>query len=82
MDHDEYPEFNDCPRCGDRGYERLKEHDCCYSCNYSTTLDPFYSIASVPDWALKTIKEYDIKYSSEPKEFPLIIPPSSLSEVS
>lgn len=39
-----------CPRCGFRSYEKLKTHDHCANCNYSSEfhIEP---VATIPQWA-------------------------------
>jgi predicted nucleic-acid-binding Zn-ribbon protein len=46
--------FLPCPRCGLRSYEKLKTHDHCVNCNYSSE---FYiePIAVIPDWAKQEV---------------------------
>jgi len=48
--------FNECPRCNCRSYERLNTHSYCVNCNYSPTLDE-YGDAAIPDWALKFLNQ-------------------------
>lgn len=50
-----------CPRCNERGYEVLKTHAYCVSCNYSPDLlYPKQAPADdlpIPDWAAKAVRE-------------------------
>lgn len=53
--------FKTCPRCNDRGYEVLKTHAYCVSCNYSPDLLYRKPMSSddlpIPEWAAKAVRE-------------------------
>lgn len=57
---DQIPVFLNCPRCGDRGYERLKSYSHCVACLYSPVFD---EEPDVPEWAIKCVKETARKLS-------------------
>ena len=44
--------FGTCPRCGDRGYERLWGSCHCALCNYSPDFDPAEHYIEFPDGVL------------------------------
>lgn len=46
--------FSDCPRCGERGFEKLRTHAFCVNCNY----EEIYSdeLCVIPQWAIDAIK--------------------------
>jgi ribosomal protein L37E len=46
----------DCPRCGDRSYEKLNSHDHCVSCNYSTEFDIKLNMP-IPQWATDVVDD-------------------------
>lgn len=50
-----------CPRCNERGYEVLKTHAYCVSCNYSPDLLYRKKMSSddlpIPEWAAKAVRE-------------------------
>jgi len=39
IDNDFLPRWRNCPRCGERAYEKLKTHSHCVECFYSPALD-------------------------------------------
>ena len=45
--------FINCPRCGEKSYEKLMSHDHCVNCNYSSEFDNKYQI---PEWAKEEAK--------------------------
>ena len=56
--------FLKCPRCEDFTYEKLKTHDYCLSCNYSTELDLSPRPDNVPQWALDSMKSAWVNYNT------------------
>lgn len=56
--------FKICPRCNDRGYEVLKTHAYCVSCNYSPDLLYRTKISSdnlpIPEWAAKAARKQSV----------------------
>jgi len=80
---DQIPVFSICPRCAERGYDRLRTHAYCVSCNYSPD---FEEELSVPPWVLKYIGETRKSYkngsqrTSKSSEVPAKdLPPRDLS---
>ena len=62
-------QFCNCPRCGERGLEKLRTHAFCVNCNY----DEIYSdeLCVIPQWAidaLKTVKPKSIVLEIRAKE--------------
>jgi hypothetical protein len=62
-------QFCQCPRCGERGLERLSTHAFCVNCNY----DEVHSdeLCVVPQWALdvlKTVKPKSVVRALLPRE--------------
>lgn len=55
---DYVPYLSGCPRCGERGLERLRTHQHCINCNYSDQEpgDAPKGI-SVPDWAIEAFRQ-------------------------
>ena len=55
---DYVPVLSTCPRCGDKGLERLNTHSYCINCNYSTEeLEDRPKAISVPDWAIEAFRQ-------------------------
>lgn len=51
------PYFETCPRCGIGGFERLKTHGYCVSCNFSDVDDyPSVNLVAIPKWAIEILK--------------------------
>lgn len=48
--------FLNCPRCGDESYEKLKSHDHCFGCNYSSEFDRVADLP-IPPWAQKAVDD-------------------------
>ncbi len=42
--------FNQCPRCGEHTYEKLKTHNHCVGCNYSPD-EELEAKPLIPSWA-------------------------------
>ncbi len=64
--NDEVPNFRQCPRCGERGYDCLITHSYCVNCNFSPVFDEDTE-TSIPEWALKTLAgEIDLDGIIEP----------------
>lgn len=42
--------FFNCPRCGDQSYEKLRSHDHCFNCNYSSEFESEFD-PPIPSWA-------------------------------
>ena len=61
---DQIPYFLDCPRCGDRGYEKLESYSHCVACLYSPV---FEEEPDVPEWAVKYAKESARTFSQAQK---------------
>ncbi len=61
---DYIPSFLNCPRCGDRAYERLQTYSHCVACLYSPVFD---EAQDVPEWAVKYAKETAQKFSKAQK---------------
>jgi hypothetical protein len=64
---DKIPVFSICPRCAERGYDRLRTHAYCVSCNYSPD---FEAELSVPPWVLKYIGETRKAYKKGSQRIP------------
>lgn len=48
----------ECPRCGERGYEKLGSHGHCINCNYSPAYDECVDqCVQIPDWAIQALKD-------------------------
>lgn len=57
-----------CPRCGERTYEKLATHSHCTGCLYSPDLDENYEPA-IPKWAMKFMpKESEVSLEAFIKE--------------
>lgn len=47
--------FGKCPRCRERGLERLSTHAYCVNCNYEE-IHSSGEIAVIPQWAIDALK--------------------------
>lgn len=48
--------FTNCPRCGDRSYEKLKSHAHCFGCFYSPEFAAS-AVEVIPNWATQSLNE-------------------------
>ena len=63
-------QFQNCPRCGEKSYERLKTHGYCINCNYSPELEShaFEDDRPIPAWAEEAVKKMDEEGAASKKK--------------
>jgi len=52
--------FDQCPRCGDYGYEHLKTHEYCVLCDYAPEFDIGGFYLQIPDSVRAQISRADL----------------------
>lgn len=65
---DKIPVFLTCPRCGEKGFDRLRTHAYCVECNYSPDFEPRPD--DVPEWALKYVNQTRKQFADALKSHP------------
>ena len=67
--------FRNCPRCGDKSYERMKTHSYCGHCNYSEELDVIIKHEqAVPAWALEQLAKKKERFKADDFDFTKLNP--------